>query len=148
MTSLNNYIDEYIESHKTVLKQYFEKNALKVIVDRGKVSAKLIFSFQDVTDDELAEKKAKEKPKTPFKIQDKKKIDFKNLGRVTSPKERILDAKMNKIVFANKNLLVRDNILKGKKMVVKPVDSKNKDMLDLKTDIVSSVEFSFRTVVE
>ena len=146
---INNYIDDYIESHKAVLKQYFEKNSLKVIVDRGKVSAKLIFSF-NADDDKIDTKKEETKVKTPSQINsiDSKGNAFKNLGRITSPIQRKLDLKMNKIVFENKNLLARDSVLKGKKMVVKPVDTQNKDMLDLKTDIISSVEFSFRTVVE
>lgn len=144
---IDSYVNDYIESHKTTLKQYFEKNSLKVIVDRGKVSAKLIFSFLDDTTEETTKEVIKN-PKTIFKVDDKKSSTFKNFGRITSPKERLIDAKMDKLVFANKNLLVRDNILKGKKMIVKPVDTSNKDMLDLKTDIISNVEFSFRTIVE
>lgn len=144
---IDSYVNDYIDSHKTTLKQYFEKNSLKVIVDRGKVSAKLIFSFLDDTKEETTEEVIKN-PKTIFKVDDKKSSSFKNFGRITSPKERLIDAKMDKLVFANKNLLVRNNILKGKKMIVKPVDTGNKDMLDLKTDIISNVEFSFRTIVE
>jgi len=145
---INAYVDEYIDSHKSVLKQYFDKNALKVIVDRGKVNAKLIFSFTEDVDDDASTKKTKSKTTTPFRFEDKKKIASKSFSRITSPKERIIDAKMNKLVFENKNLKIREDILKGRKMVVKPVDSQNKDMLDLKTDIISNVEFSFRTIVE
>ena len=144
---INNYVNEYIVSHKEILKQYFDKNSLKVIVDRGKVNAKLIFSFPEDTD-ESSDKKTTNKTKPTLKLDDKKKLASKSFTRITSPKERIIDAKMNKFILENKNLMVRDDILKGKKMVVKPVDTGSKDMLDLKTDIVSNVEFSFRTIVE
>ncbi|PQJ69117.1 hypothetical protein [Polaribacter butkevichii] len=141
---IDTYVDEYIESHKAILKQYFDKNALKVIVDRGKVSAKLIFSFFD----DNSEDTKKKTTKTTLNKDIKKANVLRNLGRLTSPKERLLDAKMDKIIYANKNLSVRDNALTGRKMIVKTVDTSNKDMLDLKTDIISSVEFSFRTIVE
>ncbi|CAM1342668.1 hypothetical protein [Tenacibaculum aestuarii] len=128
---IQEYISEYITNYKQTLKEYLNKNALKVIVDRGKVNAKLIFSFTDNND----EKKATEKRSSSSTV--KKPIIIKTL----------FNKEITKSILADKNLIARNLSDIRPKVIVKPIDS-NKDMLDLKTDIVSNVEFSFRTVVQ
>ena len=128
---IQEYISEYITNYKQTLKEYLNKNALKVIVDRGKVNAKLIFSFTDNND----EKKTTEKRNISSTV--KKPIITKTL----------FNKEITKSILADKNLITRNIGGIRPKVIVKPIDS-NKDMLDLKTDIVSNVEFSFRTVVQ
>lgn len=128
---IQEYISEYIANYKQTLKEYLNKNALKVIVDRGKVNAKLIFSFTDKND----EKKTTEKRNISSTV--KKPIITKTL----------FNKEITKSILADKNLITRNLSNIRPKVIVKPIDS-NKDMLDLKTDIVSNVEFSFRTVVQ
>ena len=128
---IQEYISEYTVNYKQTLKEYLNKNALKVVVDRGKVNAKLIFSFTDNND----EKKTTEKRSSSSTV--KKPITSKTL----------FNKEITKSILADKNLIARNINNLRPKMIVKPIDS-NKDMLDLKTDIVSNVEFSFRTVVQ
>lgn len=130
------YVNNYITEYKETLKEYLNKNALKVIVDRGKVNAKLIFSFSETEEAPTTKKQTKTLKKTKPSTIQKLSLD-----------KSVFNNKIDKLILADKNLITRDQLNLTQKVIVKPIDV-NKDMLDLKTDIVSNVEFSFRTIVQ
>ncbi len=130
------YVNNYITEYKETLKEYLNKNALKVIVDRGKVNAKLIFSFSET----------EEAPTTKKQVKTLKKARPSTIQKLSLDKS-VFNNKIDKLILADKNLITRDQLNLTQKVIVKPIDV-NKDMLDLKTDIVSNVEFSFRTIVQ
>lgn len=130
------YVNNYITEYKETLKEYLNKNALKVIVDRGKVNAKLIFSFSET----------EEAPTTKKQVKTLKKTRPSTIQKLSLDKS-VFNNKIDKLILADKNLITRDQLNLTQKVIVKPIDV-NKDMLDLKTDIVSNVEFSFRTIVQ
>ncbi|MFD0992490.1 hypothetical protein [Tenacibaculum geojense] len=130
------YVNNYITEYKETLKEYLNKNALKVIVDRGKVNAKLIFSFSET----------EETPTTKKQVKTLKKTRPSTIQKLSLDKS-VFNNKIDKLILADKNLITRDQLNLTQKVIVKPIDV-NKDMLDLKTDIVSNVEFSFRTIVQ
>lgn len=151
---LNLFIEEYIENHKSMLQRYFDNNSLNVLVDRAKVSAKMIFSLSDSTNvDSETTKKSQPAPKTDEKLKTGSPIESvkkpnQPMRSFSSPEQREKQLKIDERLFADKNLIVRGPATMGSKITVQPVSLANKDVMDLKTDIVSSVEISFKTLME
>ena len=152
------YIEEYIENHKSMLQRYFDNNNLNILVDRAKVSAKMIFSLAssasdaDETIKQSNPEIKKDKKSDPLKSKTEKPLEnLKNTNQlrrpISSPEQRKTQLKIEESLLANKNLIVRGPASIGSKITVQPVDLANKDVVDLKTDIVSSVEISLKTTM-
>ncbi len=154
----NMLLQQSVEKHRELIKNYFEKGFVKTIVDKGKLSTKFIFSFteEDTQKVEIKEEKKNSQKPIPQSLEvkpNKNKIvkkrnssilkDIKNLKPIElSIKKDIL----NKNDF---NINKNDNF-KTKLSVIPLTKSSNKDddTNSTNTNITSYLELEFRTVID
>jgi hypothetical protein len=136
------FIENYIDDHKTMIKDFVDKGIAKLVVDKGKLSIKGVISIEDTDVD--AEKENTEtdiqrysRLKAPKKGVELRNIDIKTYKQTQQ--------KLSKKVMDRK-LIQSFRMDKAPNIKIKPV--KDNDATNEGTvDIVSEISLEFRTVI-
>ena len=140
--------EPYVIQKRNVITKLIEQGLSNIVVDSGKINAKLTFSTTVASgdndddspdDDSAAESKSHSQAKTHTML--KSKLAEANIGRT------LITKKLEPIQPINRYVgILKPNINKQVRLTVKPASNKAPQDVEAKANIFSEVELNFKTI--